>query len=449
VPAALREYQAQNYAIAYAGFFESAMLGHGAAQYNLALMAWRGHGLPRNPDAALGWLLAAASNGYSVEPALLAEVRGQVTARGQVRTDDIYKRYARAALEESLLPDFERACTRWQRVVPLKNISPVRSREWKAREGLLLFEFLLGVDGIPRDVEILVAQPGGLYNYSGTRALLKSRFQPARCGEQLCETRTYHRYIYTFHPGMGLRPQDEARLDDTPDAMAKLWGSGAIDEAREGAREQLPSAQFRLGMAALADERLRIATPDALRLILSAAQGGNVEAQAWIGRHLYESCGDGNRSVTWLEVASRNGSDDARVLLARILLKGASPAEIARARELLMAVAPTAKTRTLKYAAALLATSPVDGLRDPVRALALATSMDVRRTNLDPQEIEVHAAALAANHRFKGARRRQREAIHAAWELGWNTSAMEERSETYSKLRPWTGDLFHVPPAQP
>lgn len=64
-PTAVKDYREKNYSFAYAGFLESATLGDGAAQYNLAAMTWQGHGLPRDAATALGWLKAAATNGYS------------------------------------------------------------------------------------------------------------------------------------------------------------------------------------------------------------------------------------------------------------------------------------------------------------------------------------------------------------------------------------------------
>jgi TPR repeat protein len=450
-PAAQREYRQDNHGAAYAGFFEGAILGHAASQHQLAVMTLRGHGLPADPAAALGWLKAAESNGHSGDAAVMTELVRQVGAGDVSRVDGILAKYGRVALEENVLPRFDRPCVPWQRAVPRWNQNPAWPDDLMGHEGVVLIEFLLGVDGIARDPEILVAKPSRLYNLSAVDALMRSRFEPALCGTSPCQQRTYHRYYYNYHRLMGLRPQDRLLLENSSEAIAELWGAGAIEKARERVQQREPDAEYLLGSISLADDRLGVTSLDSAGLILRAAQGGNTDAQYWIGRYIddHESCLGALKAVPWLEVAARHGHARSRALLARILLRKPDPRAVARARELLQAIEPTAGSTALRYAAGLLATSPIAELRDPKHALGLASRLYFDYANLDPQDLEVYAAALAANDQFLHAYRRQRRAVKQAQGLGWNTSLMEERRATYGARKPWTGDLFYVPPARP
>ena len=61
--AALREYNAGHYELAHAHFLALAELGDCSSQFNLAAMALKGQGGPKDAGSGVGWQQAAAGNG--------------------------------------------------------------------------------------------------------------------------------------------------------------------------------------------------------------------------------------------------------------------------------------------------------------------------------------------------------------------------------------------------
>jgi hypothetical protein len=102
----------------------------------------------------------------------------------------------------------------------------------------------------------------------------------------------------------------------------------------------------------------------------------------------------------------------------------------------------------LKHAAALLATSPNEALRDSELALSAAHKLRRRNSNLDPHVDEAIAAAYGANGLYREAKRFQESAIEKAETLFWNTSEMEQRLASYRARKPASGDIFAVPHAE-
>jgi len=130
-------------------------------------------------------------------------------------------------------------------------------------------------------------------------------------------------------------------------------------------------------------------------------------------------------------------------VLARDLIAGApSAAQLMQARALLEQASRANAYYVRKHVAALLASSPLDAVRDPEAALGLARQLAAGEIRTDPQMYEAVAAAYAANGDFHNASAQQQLAVQKAQALGWNTRTMAERLDAYRHGRAWRGDLF-------
>jgi TPR repeat protein len=148
------------------------------------------------------------------------------------------------------------------------------------------------------------------------------------------------------------------------------------------------------------------------------------------------------KGLTWLQLAAANGRADAKFALANYQLR-TDPAATSDATVFAWLEDATKaghRDGTL-YLAALLAASPDASRRDPARALAL---VDLKKWDfaIDPQALEVLAAAYAQSAKFPDAVSAQQRAIQAAERFGWNTAALKERLGKYQGNSAWTGNLM-------
>jgi hypothetical protein len=90
------------------------------------------------------------------------------------------------------------------------------------------------------------------------------------------------------------------------------------------------------------------------------------------------------------------------------------------------------------WAAGILATAPIDSVRDAPAALESALTLKVEG---DPDAGETLAAALAANGRHDDAVKAEVAAIAAATKLHWNVALMQKRLARYQAGEPWVGWL--------
>jgi hypothetical protein len=90
------------------------------------------------------------------------------------------------------------------------------------------------------------------------------------------------------------------------------------------------------------------------------------------------------------------------------------------------------------WAAGILASSPIEALRDPPAALEAAQSL---KLDDDPDAAEALAAALAANGRFAEAVTAEKVAIARAFRWHWNDSMLRKRLASYMAGQPWVGWL--------
>ncbi len=435
--AALGEYNAGHYEAAHAQFLKLAELGDCSSQFNLGAMALKGEGVPKDMGSGVGWLRAAAGNGcQQLVGSKLPGLESRLDAGESRAATGIVARYGRDALREQGVVDPEFSCRGDTPAGVLESPAPQFPllEAGAPREAIVITGLTIGIDGLARNPEILLALPEKGFAAAAVESWLNSRFTPASRGGAPVESRLQAKLVFGVQGGKGL-----ADLD-------------ALRAARQGADAGDAAASYTTGLVATLDSSLGLSYARGLQLLLSAARDGESRAQYWVGTQLRATtaCHPRADGSVWLRHAADGGSAAARLMLAADLLAGApSAAQAEKARALLEQAAGTETFYVAKHVAALLATSPLEAVRDPPTALEVALKLAAGEIQSDPQMFETVAAAYAANGDFRNAAAQQRIAIRKAEALAWNTRAMKERLTEYRAERPWRGNLLAWRPAAP
>jgi TPR repeat protein len=427
-PAALAEYHAGNFEAAHAAFLSLAELGNCSAQFNLAAMALHGQGGPKDLGSGAGWLQAAAGNGCGDLVANhLAALTGKLSPVEERAAADVIARYGPEALKAQgvVEPDF--IC----RDMPVPSPVSVTAAEappaerGKRQAAIVITALTIGVDGRARDPEVLLAVPSDQFANTAVEAWLNSPFRPAQRGGSAVPARLEAKTVFA---------------ESTPLADAEF-----IRKARPASEAGDPAASYLIGLVAMHDSSLGISGARAKQLLLHAASDGNADAQYWVASQLRASvpCHPHATGEVWLRHAAAGDNASAQLLLAEDLLAGApSAAQVTQARALLGQASRSNAYYVRKHVAALLASSPVESVRDPPAALELAKQLTAGPIRSDPQMYEVVAAAYAVNGDFHNASAQQRLAVDKAQVLGWDTRTLTEQLDAYRHDRAWHGDLF-------
>jgi uncharacterized protein len=426
--AALGEYQAGHFDAAHRQFLALAELGDCSSQFNLGAMALKGQGGAQDPGSGVGWLQAAASNGCqqlvgNKLPGLTAKLTPDEARSAQT----ILARYGRDALitQGVLNPDL--TCTGMNPPTVVSQPRPEYPAETVHRNAIVIAALTIGVDGRARDIEILQAVPDARFAVAAIDAWLNAVYVPAERNGQAVAARVQAKMLFNF-----------AGAD-------KLSEEQAFRQARPAADSGNAAAEYLVGLTSTLDGSLGLSAAQGGQLVLASARDGDPSAQYWVGSQLHTTAAchpkaDGN---VWLQHAADGGSAPAQVMLAEQLLNGgATPAQVTQARALLERAASSESDYVRKHVAALLAASPVAGVRDPSTALRVADPLAAGPNRSDPQAYDVLAAAYAANGNYHDAVAQQERALEKAKALGWNTAAMETRLAAYRNHQAWQGDLF-------
>lgn len=426
--AALADYKAGHYDSARHQFTEMAELGDCSAQFNLGVMVMQGQGGPRDVGAGVGWLKAAAANGcQDVVGGRVEALKGSLTSQEEHKAADVLEHYGHDALHAAGIVDPVLDCPDRSRAAVLQAPMPEYPQAGNHRNGLVIGELTIGVDGRVRDPEILFAAPDEAFAAAAIEAWLHSRFTPASRNGQPVETRQQLRMPFAIAGG-------EA-----------LWSSAAYKDSRAAANAGDPAAEYLVGLAAPGDPSLGVGPARGTELVILAARDGNPKAQYWLGEQLrsVQACHPQQSGTAWLRHAAAGGDASAQVTLAADLVSGSpSDAQVSEARGLLQHAAAADSYYARKHVVALLAASPLAALRDPATAQQVAFKLSAGGIQCDPQMFEALAAAAAAAGDYAGAVARQETAIRKARDLAWNTHAMEERLASYKGGKAWQGDLF-------
>jgi len=434
---ALGEYNAGHYEVAHAQFLALAELGDCSSQFNLGAMALKGQGGPKDAGSGVGWLQAAAGNGCErLVGNKVAGLTAKLSADESRAAAGIVARYGRDALHTQgiVSPDF--SCREQVAASVLQAPAPEYPRlAGDTRQGaIVITELTIGVDGLARDPEILLAVPETGFPAAAVESWLNSRFVPASRGGAPIESRLQAKSLFAIEGGSGLSGMD------------------AYKSARQRADAGDPVAGYLVGLTATLDASLGISSARAGQLLLASARDGDSRAQYWVGSELHATavCHSQVNGAVWLRHAADGGSASAQLMLATDLLS-ADPtgAQAAQARSLLERAATSDSFYVRKHVVALLAASPLDAVRDPGTALSVATKLAAGEIQSDPQMFEAVGAAYAASGDFRQASAQQQIAIRKARSLAWNTRVMTQRLAAYRDGRPWRGDLFALPPHAP
>ena len=427
--AALRDYNAGHYDTAHSEFLALAELGDCSSQFNLAAMALKGQGMPQDNASGVGWLEAAAGNGcQQLVGNKLATLSAKLDAQQARTAAQIVGRYGRDALRAAGVVDPNFSCPDISAASVLSQPAPEYPPRLKQRQNAIVITALtIGIDGRARDPEVLLALPGEGFAAAAVEAWLFSQFTPASHNGQPVESRLEAKQVFAVA------------------GAAPLADTDALRAARPAADQGDPSAAYLLGLTATNDSAIGISYARASQLLLGAARDGGADAQYWVGSQLRAAaaCHPQADGSVWLRHAAEGGSAAAQVRLAADLLSGTADAgQVAQARTLLQQAANSDSYYVAKHAAALLAASPVQAVRDAAAARVLARKLSAGEIQSDPQMFEVLAAAAAANDDFRDAVQQQQLALQKAQALGWNTHEMGKRLAAYRAGKPWYGDLL-------
>jgi uncharacterized protein len=428
--AALQDYNEGRFDAARTQFLSLAELGDCPSQFNLGAMALKGQGGPADRGAGVGWLQAALSNGCRQQvgerlPGLQAGLTPEQT-RG---AEAIMARYGHDALQAqgAVSPNFECPTLTPASVRDTPTPEEPHVRAAQRPEGLVVTAFTIGLDGYARDPQVLLSVPKEGFPAAAVEAWLNSRFQPASLAGVPQESRLQAKLRFIGSSG-------------------NLAGAPAYKAALPAADSGDPAAQYLIGLTATLDASLGVMASRAGRMLIDSARAGDADAQYWVAEQLRAAaaCHPQANWRLWLRHAAEGGSAPAQADYAAELLRGTpTPEQVAQARTLLGRAAASTDYYARKHAAALLAASPVEAVRDPKLARGAADALlHANEIQSDPQMFEVVAVAYAANHEYGKAVDAQRQAIQKAQTLGWDTAVMQERLAAYRHDAPWVGDLY-------
>jgi TPR repeat protein len=426
--AALADYKAGHYDTARRQFTAMGELGDCSSQFNLGVMALHGQGGAKDIGTGLGWLEAAATNGCEeMVGGQVAALKGALSPKEEKTAADIVARFGHEALHAQGIVDPDLNCNEQSRAAVKEAPRPEYPASGNRRNGLVIGELTIGVDGRPRDPEILFAAPDQAFAAAAVESWLHSRFTPA--------TRS----------GTPVASRLQVRIPFTVAGGEALWSSAPYKDRRAAAEAGDPEAEYQVGLAATADPSLGMGAARGTQLVIFAARDGNPGAQYWLGEQLRSvaACHPQVSGAAWLKHAAAGGDPAAQLLLATDLLS-ASPtdSQVAEARKLIEQASSADSYYVRKHVVALLAASPLASLRDPATAQQVASKLSAGGFQSDPQMFEALAAAAAAGGDFGGAVSQQENAIRKARDLKWDTHAMEERLAAYKSGKAWQGDLF-------
>jgi TPR repeat protein len=427
---AVAKHAAKDFEAARVEFLQLAELGDAPSQFNLGAMSLRGEGVPKDTAVAVGWMIAAAENGYEgLAREKIDAARAALAPADAARAQAIVDRYGKAAIAARVLPADDDYWLTCENVQPART-GPVPDIYWTGEnDGFVVIAFTIGADGLAHDPEVVLSVPHGMYDYAAQKSVMGGRHTPAMRDGHPVEMRTQTTYTLTVRGG------------------GALWNVGSFGRMRQGAAAGDPGSQYIVGIAGVLDSTLGMDADEASTMVLRAGQGGIPQAQYWAARRFDTGpmCRDAVRSKAWLDAAVTAGYAPAQIAQARRLLEAGDAANVARVRELVRAAASSEDPYVLKHVVAL----SIDPRLAPVDAAFLrdvGKRLPPPRLRVDPLEDEAVAAAFAADGQWDKAVDSERRALDRANDYSWNTDAIAARLASYQAHRAWSGDLLQVPP---
>jgi TonB family protein len=427
-------YKKGDYATAFGQFKELAELGQPQAQYDLAVMYARGEGVKSSNVYAHAWASLAGQNGDAKGKALAEQLEPDLTPTSLRISSEIRAQYDQASLNIRLMPHLLEGKEYADRD-PVRRDKPYMPTYPKEAlqggiQGDVYVEFVVAPDGHPRIPRILYALPSGFFETAVRESVMRSTYLPARISGRPIGTSASVMYNFTL---------DSASIHDYV-GLEKL-----VSNTKSKAENGDPQAQMLFGMMIAGLPQLNGNYSQALPWFLKAAQAGAPYAQYQIGTGLLQGRGcqcETGKGEIWLLKAAQADQSDAQVSLAEYLLRDDSNHEsVAGALVWLERASKQNNSAAKLLLSAVLASSPLNDVRDPPRALMLTEGIE-REYKIDPSFWEIRAAANAARGDFKAAVKAQSKAVSEATHLNWDLSQLHQRQSLYESARPWTGNLL-------
>jgi TPR repeat protein len=425
-------YRAKAFPRAFELFRELAELGHAESQETLAIMYVQGEGVERNNILGYAWaVLVLEQRPSEAAQSIVDQIGPHLTESGRKTTEELRARFGKDALQKSILRTEKTRYATKKFLCTMK--VPANPDDYfpeeaikKGMSGHALIGarvFSDGRDHDPRPAKLIPAQafdqPAMLVSMNNLYSPQTENGSPQPC------TMSFKVKFW-----VGRRPTKPVEQD--------------LSALRKKADEGDPNSQLLYGVQLQNSDRPQTGEKP-LEWFVKAAQAGNPVAQYLVGRDQLSSHWDESneaQGVFWLDKAARAGDSDAQLELAYHYLRDASNSgNVRKAAELLGRAVEAGRPEARFYLAALLASNPDDGIRDPKRALEIF-GKDQDIYDLNPIGWEIRAAAHANLGEFDDAAKLQKLAIRKAKSFKWNTAPLDARLATYEAQQPWVGDLL-------
>ena len=436
-------YEKKDFATAFEEFRVLAELGHPLAQETVAVMYATGQGVTRDGIRAYAWAQVARENGPSERAKIISDQLQQfITPETRQPVDEIHAAFGKQALEERLLPvtasakapapsgDVPTVATPSQQTCRiLRAVSPAKfypdAALRKGLSGSVWVETPVQLDGRPRNPRVVFSFPPETFDKAGRQAVLNIEFGFDENGKRApCNVTLVTRF-------------SSPNLQNEREVKAQLVPLKASAEAGD------PAAQMQFVVITKGWQALNPTGEDYTWMMVRAAQAGLPAAQYALGFGALNGVWfrkDRAKGIRWLEMATASKQFEARVDLAKALLRdNPGPGSMARSRELLEEAAKNGSKDGRYFLADLLLGDPDPARRDPRRALKIL--LDDYRLE-DPGTFELRAAAYSQTGDFEKAGSNAKTALNMARRLGWDVTPLAERVARYQEKQPWAGLLL-------
>lgn len=430
------EYKKGDYAHALPDYLALAQLGEPQAQFNVAVMYWKGQGAAQSDIHAYAWAMLAAQSGDAKARKLADEIRPRLAPGSERIAGWITAPYTSAALSQRLMPapvsKTLKASMEYRK--GLQTCRPASIYSWaypedaahKGIQGDVFVAFTVRPDGRARNPRVILEVPEGVFGDASRKGILRETFAPLPGGSGAIPCVIFLRYV------------------DRPMPVGYLHLNSYVGQLRKLANTGDPNSQLLYGMALVGLPQLKQSSAAGLPWFVKAAQAGLPLAQFEVGFSLLSGIDcrpEEGKAIEWLRMAADQNEPNAEVTLAMGALRGSAGfGDAAQARRWLEKAAAQGNHEGELYLSALLAAAPDPHLRDPHRALELLQKAFDELED-DPTPFDIQAAAQAAEGDFPSAVKSEKKAIRSAHFLGWDLSPLQARLAAYQAHKPWYGDL--------
>jgi hypothetical protein len=222
--------------------------------------------------------------------------------------------------------------------------------------------------------------------------------------------------------------------------MGNILSEDKLNEYVAKAREGDGNSQAVVAyLDSIAHEEVGIPAQDQYHFLATAATNGERNALLQVTRLLGATeCRPPADVDTMLYSFAMRGRSDLELLHATRMIGRGTLDGHPEVAPMLHGAANSNDAFVQMWAAGMLATAPIDSLRDPQAALESAKTLKV---DGDPDAGETLAAAMAATGNYAEAVKAEAAAIKAAAKLHWNDAFMQQRLAKYKAGQPWVGWL--------